>query len=212
MDIPYELEQLEKEPSEKFIDVCFADEDDNNLSKLHNFLYHGIRFQNYLEKLENIFKCKKILAGKYIEDYHCSIDNCNMGEYVSLLPFLGLGSLEFNKFINENISLVVSPLCEAYQTKYVDWPMWLDIRKNNWKLKNLYSYMKGEFMCKDEVSLDLVLAIGIPYSTFTRNYGFEYVQKLLSDIDDLIVKYDIDLPIVDTENFNRTLSNKAKKI
>lgn len=86
--------------------------------------YHGIRFQGYLEKLESIFKVRKILAGKYIKEYSFYDDNCNMGEYVSLLKWLGYESIEYEIIIGSNISLIITPFCNAIETKHIDFYTW----------------------------------------------------------------------------------------
>ena len=85
-----------------------------DLSFTQCYLYHGIRFQNHLEKLESIFEKKAILAAKYLDNVMSYDDNCNDGEYVSLLkidPFEY--SSMYDAFIRPNVTLVVSPFCEA---------------------------------------------------------------------------------------------------
>jgi len=213
--IPYDIQMLEKEPMTTTNE--FNDYDENaeiSLRYVNNFLYHGIRFQRYLEKLENIFKTKKILAGKYNDGYYPYEDNCNMGEYVSLLKWLGSDSIEYDTFINSNISLIVNPYCNAIETKYVNYETWDKIK--NQKLKNIYSYMRGECLCKDFIPLDMVKAIGIPYRKWKSEGKIEYTDRLLDDISNLMKQYDIKIPIVDTSHYNRILvefnqNNKKRK-
>ena len=202
-DLPRNLYKLEKENmylSEDLIDI------NEETFNPWFYLYHGIRFQNYLEKLESIFKDKKILAGKYLPDVFSYSENCNKGEYVSLLSYHNKQA--FDVFIKENISLLVSPKCEAYLSKYVDYNTWVEIQNN--ETKNLYSYMEQEYMCKDFVSLDLVRAIGVPYNYYTLTKGIEYADTILEDVKNLIDKYNLNIGIVDTSSFNKILIEPEK--
>ena len=172
------------------------------------YLYHGIRFQNYLDKLESIFKDKKILASKYISNCFNYDDNCNKGEYVSLTSYND--GVAFKAFILENISLLVSPKCKAYLTKYVSYETWEEIKNIN--TKNLYSYMLDEYMCKDYVSLDFVKAVGIPYKYYLNKNGVEYTLNIINDIKELINFYGLDIDIVDTTDFNRLINKQKVKV
>lgn len=199
-NVPLWLQQLDYNPvltTENF-DLCYDENEEIPLRNMGCFLYHGIRFQNQLEKLESIFKKQKLLAGKYIDGYYNYSDNCNKGEYVSLLQWLGFDSQEFKTFIIPNISLIVSCQCNAIITQYVDFKTWNKINEGNFDLKNIFSYMRGECMCKDLVSLEMVKAIGISF----HNYN------LIEDIKNLMKQYNIDLPIVDTNNHNKILIPK----
>lgn len=202
--IPYEILELEKEQMLTSIDIYGVDEMD--LNNVYWHFYHGIRFQKYLEKLENIFRCKKLLAGKYLDCYYYNYgDNCNMGEYVSLLSGDYYDTLEFQRFIRENVSLVISPLCNAYETKYVDFNVWEKVKKYKLKLKNLYSYMHGEYFCKDNIPLEMVRAVGVSYHDLQLNGDGDYADQLLEDITVLMDKYNVKLPIVDTSRYNKVL-------
>ena len=209
-ELPHEVQELEQTNLTTTNQNGYYNVFPGNYSDFAFCLYHGIRFQNYLEKLENIFKERKILAGKYLGNYLSYDDNCNKGEYVSLLSYLEPDSLEYNTFITPNISLVVSPLCDAIETKYVNYNTWNEIKDK--KLKNLYSYMHGECLCKDFVSLNLVLAIGVPYRNLQLEDKTDYANQLILDIEKLMKKYDIDLPIVDTSKYNFILRNSKKDI
>ena len=213
--IPNEVKELEMT---EIITTSRYLEYEDMLSKHYTFfLYHCIRNQMYLEKLENIFKEKKIIAGKYIENYYNYSDNCNKGEYVSLLNSFETNKISFDTFVLENISLLISPKCNAVQTKYVSYNTWEKIK--NLDLKHIYSYMIGEYMCKDFIPLEYVIAVGIPYKILVEKRSIEYVNKLIEDIVLLMEKYNILLPIVDTSRFNKNLvspslksNNKIKKI
>ena len=199
-NIPLWLQKLDYEPvytTENF-DINYEEDEEILLKDMACFLYHGIRFQNHLEKLENIFKQQKLLAGKYIDGYYNYKDNCNMGEYVSLLQFLGFDSQEFKTFIIPNISLIVSAKCNAIRTQYVDFETWDKIREGKYDLKNIFSYMHGECMCKDYVSFEMIKAIGISF----HNYN------LIDEIENLMQNYNINLPIVDTSEHNKILIPK----
>lgn len=201
--LPRNLYKLEKENMYLAEDLIDINEETFNP---WFYLYHGIRFQNYLEKLESIFKDKKILAGKYLPDVFSYSENCNKGEYVSLLSYHNKQA--FDVFIKENISLLVSPKCKAYLSKYVDYNTWVEIQNN--ETKNLYSYMEQEYMCKDFVSLDLVRAIGVPYNYYTLTKGIEYADTILEDVKNLIDKYNLNIGIVDTSSCNKILIEPEK--
>lgn len=212
--IPYEIRKLEELPiTTTNQNHEYDDYEPESFDFISEYLYHGIRFQNYLEKLENIFKEGKILAGKYLSNYRFYDDNCNKGEHVSLLKLQGDNKLEYETFILENnVSLLISPICNAIETKYVDYNTWYDLRSKKYELKHLYSYMRGECMCKDFVSIDFVKAIGIPYQRIVLYKKKEFADKLIEDIQSLMKQYNIDLPIVDVSRYNRILTkNNSKK-
>ena len=192
-------------------DGVYTKEDNFYTLNRYELLYHGIRFQNYLEKLESIFKDGMLLAGKYIPNYYNYSDNCNMGEYVSLLNISICREIDFITFIEENISLLISPYCDAIVTDYVCYSIW----ERNKDAGILCSYMMGECMCKDYILLDYVKAIGVPYNWLVTNKGFVYTDKLIDDIIILMKKYNVELPIVDTSMLNKVLvldSKGSKKL
>ena len=176
----------------------------------YDYLYHGIRFQKYLEKLESIFKDGKILAGNFIPNYYPYSDNCNKGEYVSLLKNLRDNIIEYDTFIESNISLLITPAVNAIVTKYIPYEEWNKIQKEKIPLKNLYSYLRGECLVKDYVSIDYVKAIGVPYQKLLFQNKKDYADKLIIDIQTLMEKYKIYLPIVDISRYNRILVNINK--
>lgn len=204
--LPYVIQQLEQEPIITSNQNNEFTEDENiPFECASEYLYHGIRFQKYLEKLENIFKEKKILAGKYIKNYHHYSDNCNKGEYVSLLKYTRKTQLEYELLVLSNISLLITPLCNAVETKYVNFQTWRNLQKEQYQLKHLYSYMQGEYLCKDFVPIEMVKAIGFPYQLLRLRGKAEYADNLIKDIKTLMEKYDIYLPIVDTSRYNAIL-------
>jgi len=204
ISLPYEVKKLEDtEIITTNKDNEYTLYDDIPFYNYNEFLYHGIRNQMYLEKLENIFKEKKILSGKYIKNYYNYSDNCNKGEYVSLLKIQNTTILSFQTFIEENISLLITPYCDAIETKYVSFYIWEKIKNLN--LKQIYSYMPGECMCKDYIPIDYVKAIGVPYAKVVNERSKEYADNLIKDIELLMQKYNIYLPIVDISRYNQIL-------
>ena len=172
-------------------------------------LYHGIRFGNQMKTLENILN-NGILAGKHIKDYNNYSENCNNGEYVSLLDKLSDNNLEYSTFIEPNISLVVSPLCEAYKTIYVPYDLWEQINLCYPNLKNRYSYSFNEYQIKDRVPIELIEAIGLPYQLLVNNKNKDQVEIYKRQIIDMLNCYNISIPIVDTSNSNQFIYKPMK--
>lgn len=199
--------ELDDRPVQTFIDINEYIEDEPDITDFNCFLYHGIRFQQGLEKLEDIFKKKKLLAGKYLDDYRDYSDNCNEGEYVSLFGGEGYTSQEYDVFVKPNVSLVISPFCCAYKTIYVPYDTWCYISDKKLSLNNRFSYMYNEYQIKDWVPIEMVRAIGIPYYLLSRTKSKEEAELLKNDVIALMDQYNISLPIVDTSNINRVLYN-----
>lgn len=193
--LPFEVQELEQEKMYSSCELLDDEESFSPYSPQHS-LYHGLRFQEHLEILEGIFQSKKILAGKHLPFYDMYSDNANMGKYVSLLGLKSIFSIEYQLFIKENISLIVSPKCNAFLTKQISFHNWEKIK--NSKTKNLYSYMSGEFFYKDFISFDFVKAIGVPYDYYKQTKGLKYAEFMLNEVSTLMDKYDIHLDIVDT--------------
>lgn len=210
--LPYELEILEKtknETTNQSNEYDFLEE--IPFIYTTDYLYHGIRFQKYLEKLEDIFKTKKILAGKFIPNYYSYSDNCNKGEFVSLFKWINHNHIEYETFIESNISLLVTPAVNAIITKYISYTNWLEINKEDLQLKNYYSYMQGECFVKDYIPLDYIKAIGVPYQKLLSERKLEYANKLIEDIQILMEQYNQSLPIVDTSRYNHLLIDTNQK-
>lgn len=212
-NIPYEIQKLENEPQLTTNgNNQYSEGEHIPFNYTYAYLYHGIRAQTYLEKLENIFKERKLLAGKFLPNYRSYDDNCNKGEYVSLLKYLGDNKLEYEAFILEtNISLLVTPLCNAIETKHVSYSTWFEIQSENYEFKHLYSYMRGECMCKDFIPIDFIKAIGIPYQILVYYDRKDFADKLIEDIQSLMKQYNIELPIVDVSRYNQILVGNIEK-
>lgn len=204
----YSIEELEKQQMQTFLEIHpYIARRNLILEYTSCYLYHGIRFGNQLEILENILK-SGILAGKYIKNYSYYSDNCNNGEYVSLLENGIENDLEFDTFIKTNLSLIVSPFCEAYKTIYVPYEVWEEINKNHHDLKNRYSYARNEYQIKDKVSVDMIEAIGLPFQHLMNSNQLEQAEKYKKEIMDMIESYKLELPIVDTSNYNEYIYKK----
>lgn len=192
----------------EFVEFLYENESELNIHDAGRLLYHGIRFQKYLEKLENIFKEKYLYAGHYMNyDYICSSDNCNKGEYVSLMSGIDYDTSEFETFILPNITLVVSPYVDAQLAQYVPFETWIKIQNKNYDLKHLYSYAHGEYMVPGGIPLDKILAVGLSTAHLRLN-NQTYSDKILEDIKSLMIKYNVDLPIVETKQLNKILVPK----
>lgn len=182
-------------------------------------LYHGIRFDS-INRLESIFQNGNILCGnkinlsfksydgstKYLYINSNSYENCNMGKYVSVMPYEN--SMEFNVFIRENIFLVIKGTINALKPIYLSYNDYSDLINSGLKYNNLYSYASSEYLVKDEISLDDVLFIGID----SRYYNGDY-NKIVNDVIKLMKVYEISIPFIDIQNNNELYSfNKGKKI
>jgi len=201
---------LDSQTPKTFLDLNPELYNSNNLRYIYNFLYHGIRFQNHLEKLESIFQAKAILAGNYQKNYSPYSDNCNEGEYISLLSTDGYYNIEYETFIIPNITLIVSPECNAIKTIYLPYNEWEQIKGKN--TKNRYSYANNEYQVKQIVPLSLVKAIGLP-ARYLRTIGKEeQIEIYLQDILQLMNKYNINLPIIDTSAYNIPITTTKNHI
>ncbi len=200
-----EIMNLDNQIMDTFKDQLLIDEEPS-LCYPQYFLYHGLRYQDWLDNLKGILEKGKILAGKYIDGYINYSDNCNDGEYVSLARYEY--TPEFRQFVGCRVCLIISPFVEAYQTIYLSFDEWLNIKKSNISLKNRYSYMLNEYQVKDWINLDMVRAIGIPYSQFIREKGIEETEEIIQHIIELMDNYNILLPIVNTDSCNKVLYNK----
>lgn len=210
VNLSFKVWKLEQEEIEYSSQLLSDDENENLYPYSPNrSLYHGLRFQQHLETLEQIFQTKKILAGKYIKGYMKYSDNANKGEYISLLGLVSICSNEYKNFIRENISLIISPKCNAILTKQISFYDWDQIK--DVETKNLYSYMEGEFFYKVYLSFEFVKAIGVPYNYYKQTKGLKYADLILNNISELIEKYDINLDIVDTSKINQILVHKKKQ-
>lgn len=204
------LKYLEEQSHQTFLDIHDEMYGFENLRYIHKFLYHGIRLQNHLEKLESIFKEQAILAGNYQPQYSPYYDNCNEGEYISLLSTDGHYSLEYENFILPNITLVISPNCNPIKTIYLPYHEWIQLKDK--KTKNRYSYAKDEYQVNQRIPLTMIKAIGIPVRYLRSINKEELIDTYIQDILELMDKYDISLPLVDTSAYNAPVIIKNTNI
>lgn len=200
------LEQEETYTSSELLPTPSRERIKNNFNP-YLYLFHGIRFDERLNKLEGIFKERKILSGQYISNYFSYDDNVNKGKYVSLLSYND--NIAYNIFILENISLLIYPDCNAQLTKYVNFDTWESIK--DIQTKHIYSYLEGEFLVKDYITLEYVAAIGVPYKYYIQIKGKEYADNLVDSIIQLMDKYSISLSIIDTTDYNKKLYDVEKQ-
>ena len=60
-------------------------------------------------------------------------------------------------------------------------------------------------MCKDYIPLEMVKAVGVPYQKLRLQGNEEYAIRLIEDIKELMNKYCVYLPIVDTSRYNKII-------
>ena len=193
------------------------------IEKLGLNLYHGIRFDS-IKKLESIFKTGSILCGRKINQSFESYDgttkylyvdsfdseNCNMGKYISVMPYIN--DLEFDTFVRENLFFAIKGSIDAFETIHLSYDEYCEIKEKD-KNNNLYSYAHNEYFVKDEISLNDVLYIGIDSKYYNGDYN-----KTVNDVIELIKAYKIDIPFVDIQKreeifcYNKNLDNKNKVI
>lgn len=202
------IDQIECTPVVTFSDVYPNSKDNKDLTAMENYLYHGVRFDNKLCKLENIFKTRKIVCGNNSPYYSNYGDNCNDGEYVSLVEYSKNAKSTFDTFIIRTVSLIISPGVNAIKTEYLPFNEWDLISDKTSLLKHRYSYAKGEYQVKDFIPIEDVMAIGIPKALMVYEGGGRYADYLLERVQELFLEYDISLPIVDTSNSNKLLVPK----
>jgi len=176
------------------------------------YLYHGIRYTP-LTTIESIFQDKEIRCGKKVKKELISYDNtcksiiigdfgsenCNKGEYVSVTPYEELDisspsieSREFSIFIRENPFFIIKGYIEARETFNISYDEYIILRKSRVKTKNLYSCAHSEYLVKDYISLDDVVAIGIDYRFLSKNNNY-----LIAAIINLMKIYQIQIPFID---------------
>ena len=170
LSLEEKFQKLESSKMETFFDIHYYNrlKEDNPIYLIDHFLYHGIRFGNQLDVLESILQEQAILAGKYVKDcwWSDNDENCNEGEYVSLIDVDGEYSLGYKTFVLPNISFVISPYCNAVKTIYLSYDEYIELKKMYPKTNNRYSYEINEYQVKDKVDIDYIKAIGIPYQYF----------------------------------------------
>ncbi len=165
-------------------------------------LYHGIRF-DALNRLESIFQSGYILPSSKVNNKFTSYDgitkylyisndldeNCNMGKYVSVMPYED--DLEFRVFVKENIFFAIKASIKAYETKHVSFNEFTNIKDKD-KKEVFYSYAFNEYFVEDGISLNDVNYIGIDSSYFNGN-----LKETIDEVINLIKHYKINIPFID---------------
>ena len=163
------IDRLDKLESHKYSDII----GDRDIDAIKFPLYHGLRF-NPVDKLESIFKSGFIYPGKRVPTSFESMDgtthtlpgyyedeeNCNRGEYISLMPF-SFEDIEFDTFISSSIYLALRGDIDAKKTFYLKYEDYIKLRNSKRKTNNLYSYAYLEYLAKNDISLDNLLYVGI---------------------------------------------------
>ena len=155
--------ELEQEDMQLSSDIFYGTENGEKKLNPYCFLYHGVRFDDNMKKLENIFKTKKLLAGKYTDNYYDYGDNANKGEYVSLIGYNSERHSDFSLFILENISFLVSPKCDAYLTKYVSFDEWDKLKDKTSSMFIIGSLCAETIVLKDGYYMLIPLLLLVAY-------------------------------------------------
>ncbi len=190
---------MKKKQKSTFLDLLGLSDD--VIEKRCLCLYHGIRF-DAINRLESIFQTGYILPSNKVKREFVSYDgtvkylyisnsneNCNMGKYVSVMPYED--DLEFNVFVRENLFFAIKGTIKAFETTHVSYDEYFD-KKNKDECDDYYSYAFNEYFVENGISLDDVIYIGIDSSYFNGNY-----DKIVEDVINLINVYEIDIPFVD---------------
>ena len=177
-------------------------------SRLDVMLYHGIRF-DAINRLESIFQTGSILCGnrvnrsfksydgttKYLNISLDNDENCNMGKYISVMPYED--GLEFDTFIRQNIFFAIKGTIDAYKTIHLSYDDYCKLRQSKKNYNNLYSYAFDEYFVKSEIHLDDVLYIGIDSCYYLGDY-----DKTVSNVKELMKVYEITIPFIDIHTNN----------
>lgn len=171
------------------------------------YLYHGIRLGTYQEQLEVVKKILKqgLLPRNQLRGYFSYSDNCNGGKRISLLEKEGFGDLEFETFVKPNLSLIISPMVEAYKTIYVSFDEWLELNEQQ-NLHNFYSYARNEYQVQESIPVSMIKAIGIPgFQMLLQGEDDDFYAKELSTFCNSL---GLDIPIVDHSKGNQYIYKK----
>ncbi len=214
------FEQLEQKQMHLFSKRPYKNINNNSkdLESYENFLYHGIKGSNiYLPKpfdrLKSIFNDGVILANKHQKNPVEGGNICNGESFISLTslrkdmnsPY----NYTYNIFIKPNISFVIKSEVDAIKTIWTseDIVEYAKEKEKNQIIKNRYSTLSYEYQVKDKIPLSMVAALGFPYKFYSYYNSSERVNKLLNELTDLILEYQLNYPIVDTSNYNKILKS-----
>ena len=199
------LKKLELEEERRFLDINPVIPEDETFINPYNHLYHGVRFDDEHILFESILRDRKIKSANQTELYwRADCENCNEGEYVSLIHYTGEDhDIEFKTFIEENVAFIISSKLNPLKCKYLPYDEWGEISKKLPKTKHRYSYARGEYQYPDSISFDYVKGILYPLKYYNYVNGYFKTKEDLEYIRHLLIRYGFkDLPILDpTDNF-----------
>ncbi len=205
---------MKKKQKSTFLDLLGLSDD--VIEKRCICLYHGIRF-DAINRLESIFQTGYILPSNKVKREFVSYDgtvkylyisnsneNCNMGKYVSVMPYVD--HLEFEVFVRENLLFAIKGTIKAFKTTHVSYDDYCDI-KNKKECDDYYSYAFNEYFVENSISLDDVIYIGIDPRYFNGNY-----DKTVEDVINLINVYEIDIPFIDVRTNSEIYRLNSKQL
>lgn len=205
------LRKLELEEEIRFLDLHPLIRERANVLNPHNYLYHGVRFDEDHKKFESILRDKKIKCANKTDFHYIEYsDNCNEGEYISLINYTGEEyDLEFKTFIEENTSFIISPKLNPLKCKYLPFDEWYKIKEKLPTTKHRYSYARNEYQHPDYIPFEYIVGILYPMRYYNHINGFRNTKTDLIHIKELLMKYDLEyLPLLDPTNYFRSLEDE----
>ena len=196
-----EYESIERPISDEYFQTQ-GEKSAIDLTRINQFLYHGIMGDS-LGKLEDIFKHGAIMCHNSREANHIASWNrydCNGPDGISLAEYEGNRGSTFHNWICENLSLIISPSCKAVKTIFVEEQFWNWLKEQNVSLKKRYSWLPNEWQKVGDISMEHIVAIGLPQKTQSFQQPPQVEQ--IAEVRD---RYKIKLPIVDTTGRNRII-------
>ncbi len=204
------LKKLELEPSVRFLDLHPGADRVISERNIYGNLYHGIRFDDNHELLASILDDEAIKCGNLTNNYYRSGgDNCNEGEYISLINYTGdYYDLEFKTFIEENVSLIISPKLNPIKCKYLPYEEWEERKKKLPISKSRYSYAKNEFQYPKEIPFNYVIGILYPFHYYVSIKGYSKTKEDFKRLQELLREKSYSyLPILDPTDGFTDISN-----
>lgn len=185
-------------------DYFFIPEEDEelDLSRVGDFLYHGIASGDSLTKFEDILKNKAIMCYNSRKEKGMNTwerYDCNGPDGISLAQYSDTRYSTYDNWISPNLSFVISPSCKAIKTIYVDEDFWNWVKKGQ-IFNQRYSWLSGEWQVVGDIPINEIVAIGLP-KLDKRNSN----TPSLKQVSSLMEKHNVKLPIVDTSDRNKIL-------
>lgn len=168
-------------------------------------LYHGVRFDEDHERFEQILIDEEIRCGNLTKGYYrAGGDNCNEGEYISLINYSGERyDIEFQTFVEENVAFIISPLLDPVKCKYLPFEEWDKIKSKLPMTRQRYSYARNEFQHKERISFDYVIGVLYPFQYYAHKKGYTKTREDFNRVKNLLREHGYSyLPILDpTDDF-----------